>query len=821
MKKHIRGASTSIKDDAQKRVTKPHLSESTTKDSVMIVFFEKNGFYLFLFSILFLSFLIFKDFLFFKKVYLFKDIGSDTINFYLPNWINVSEHFREFGIPTWSFKQGMGQDVFGLSLADPFNWIYYLLGKDKIASAIIYVELLKLLLTGVFFYGFLTLHKIAGYIKVIFSLLLSFSGFMIVGGSWYVFSTEGVFFAGLLFALENYFKNKQWIPLAILFAFIGLNQPFNLFLGGLLVGFYFVFKFLNSTATLKELSIDFLKVSGVSILGALTTVFVWYSLLVQALNSPRVSGEASFFETLIDKGIFSTEETPHNISVIFRLLSNDLLGNGSNYIGWYNYLEAPLLYCGLLTLFTFPVAFSSTDKTKLKSFSVIILLVIIPLVLPFFRNAFWLFSGDYYRIFSLFVIFALMSLSIIGIQEIFTNKSKKVIILLTSSYLFLLFLLYNPFVPENITIDPSIKKSVFVILTVYYVFTILLRIEKFRNIASILLFAAVLFEIYSFNYDTVKKREVLTKFDLSQKKGYNDYTVEGVNYLKNFDTSFYRIEKNYSSGMAVHQSTNDAKVFGYNGTPSYHSFNQKYYITFLSKMDIINPKIESQTRWSIGLSYRPLLQILGSVKYKFSKSDDPNSVGYGYNKIQQTGDVHIFKNIYYLPLGFCYENVLNETQLIAHTPIKRDISMLKAVTLENNSSLFNDFSMIDTASYSLDYSFDNLEQDLSVLRNDSLKINSFKEDEIIGNISLNRKKILFFSIPYDPSWKAFINQSETPIHIANIGFMSIVVPEGNHEIKLKFTPPLFYQLLIVSMISTILIGALYVYQKIKLKKTEE
>jgi hypothetical protein len=87
---------------------------------------------------------------------------SDTINFYLPNWINVSEHFREFGIPTWSFKQGMGQDVFGLSLADPFNWIYYLLGKDKIASAIIYVELLKLLLTGVFFYGFLTLHKIAG-----------------------------------------------------------------------------------------------------------------------------------------------------------------------------------------------------------------------------------------------------------------------------------------------------------------------------------------------------------------------------------------------------------------------------------------------------------------------------------------------------------------------------------------------------------------------------------------------------------------------------------------------------------------------------------
>jgi hypothetical protein len=44
------------------------------------------------------------------------------------------------------------------------------------------------------------------------------------------------------------------------------------------------------------------------------------------------------------------------------------------------------------------------------------------IVFPFFRYAFWLFTGDYFRAFSLFICTTQILLAIVALQKIIANK---------------------------------------------------------------------------------------------------------------------------------------------------------------------------------------------------------------------------------------------------------------------------------------------------------------------------------------------------------------------------------------------------------------
>ena len=86
------------------------------------------------------------------------------------------------------------------------------------------------------------------------------------------------------------------------------------------------------------------------------------------LESPRGSGEASYSVKLMSKPIFGFEGedygNSHYITALMRFFSNDILGTGSNYEGWFNYLEAPMFYCGLISLVFLLHFLSLSDKRK-------------------------------------------------------------------------------------------------------------------------------------------------------------------------------------------------------------------------------------------------------------------------------------------------------------------------------------------------------------------------------------------------------------------------------------------------------------------------
>ena len=753
------------------------------------------------------SLIIYWDFLTFSSLFLYKDIGSDTLNVFYPKYVHLADYLRTEGWPAWSFSQGMGQNIFPHSIGNPFELILILMGPERLAYGLVYVEVFKLLLASALFFMYLRLLALAPLTAVIGGLLYTFSGFMILGGTWYHFSVEAVYFALLLYAFERYLKDGVWIYFPIGVALVLSGVSFSLYLYALFLLPYGVFRYyINYGWQTKTALIFFLKMIGLALVGGAISAMFLFSNILEMMNSPRVLGESSFFDKLMGKPLFGFEGFVHNVTAILRLFSNDLIGTGSDFRGWYNYLEAPIFYCGLLALLLAPQVFVTLERKYKITYALFGLVFLVPVIIPFFRYMFWAFAGNYYRLFSLFVAFVLISFCLHALDRIFKSGKVHVPLLLTTLAI-LLGLLFYPYVPAEDgagIVDGAIRMMVVVLLLLYACLMMAMKSERLRGAAQWGVLLVVCVELMGFSWQTVNDRSVLTAEEYEARTGYNDYSVDAVAWIKQKDPGFYRIEKTYGSGPAIHASINDAKVQSYYGTSSYHSFNQLNYIRFLDALGIVDGGNETATRWASGLVNKPLLLTFSSVKYVLTKqlSDVQKFARFGYRIVHKVGDVIVLMNPLYLPFGFTYDSYMTEADfLLLSAPLKRVVLMKTGVLdLANRTEELQAFSF-DSEEVKRTYSSDSYVNDTKARREGALKIDDHRHNQISGSIELSQPKMLFFTLPFDPGWSVTVNGIPAELKQVNVGFTGVMLDAGAHKIVLSYNVLYMRVFMAISVIS--------------------
>ena len=175
---------------------------------------------------------------------------------------------------------------------------------------------------------------------------------------------------------------------------------------------------------------------------------------------------------------------------MLRFFSDDILGTGSSFRGWGNYLEAPLFYCGLLTILTFTQLFLFLDKRKKLLYGALLGIFIVPVIFPYFRYAYWLFAGDYYRNYSFFVALVLLLFGVKALDNI-DRTAKPGFFTLVLTLAGLLALLYYPYAPNVKIINDPVQNGVTWFLAVYTVLVLLLGVKKFKPAVRALLLLAV------------------------------------------------------------------------------------------------------------------------------------------------------------------------------------------------------------------------------------------------------------------------------------------------------------------------------------------
>jgi len=777
--------------------------------------------YLAIILIMGIAFFVFKDFLLLKNVLLFKDIGSDSITNLYPLLINVVDYIGSEGIPKWSFNQGMGQSILGVTTFDPFLIVFYLIGRDNLAFGLAYVEVLKIVLGGFFFFLYLRALSLSQYSAIVGGLLYSFTGYMILGGGWYIFSYDALCISLLLYSFEKLFQANLWYLLPIPIALISSYQPFYLYLYAILLFVYTLIRIIDEKGwDLNRLSLFFLKLASLFLLGmGISSVFLASNVL-QLAQSPRVGGEASYFHTLMSQPVFGLAVPIQYISELLRTYSSDMLGTGNSFRGWGNYLESPLSYCGLISLLLAPQFFSFIDRRRRILYSLVFGAIAVPLVFPFFRYLFWGFTGDYFRAFSFFIVLGLLYLSLKALSYIDTRGHINMKVL-AISLVIAISILYVPFGQKNQILNQGLRATASIFLVLYAILLAMMQSKRRKAFAQLLLLVAVCAELGYFSRITVNDRDVLSAKELRAKVGYNDFSNEAAAFIHSIDQSFFRVNKDYFSGPAMHSSLNDAEIQGYYGTISYHSFNQKYYIQFLQAVGVIRLGDEFGTRWAMGLSNRPLLQITGSVKYMFTKRTDNYLSPEGYEYMNTLGDVRVSRSKYALPLGFTYDTFITESDFAKLSQLQKDIALLRAVAVREDQRAqlggFQSYAFSDTTAT---YTFVDLEHDTRARREDTLAIDHHSQNHFKGSVHVEKRKLLFFSIPYDKGWSATVDGHEASLDRVNIGFMGLWLEPGAHTIELEFEPPLLVAGAAVSLASLLAYGGLLVWWKKRRTETK-
>jgi uncharacterized membrane protein YfhO len=787
--------------------TSPDFFEKAAKKSILIA----------VALIVVVSFIAFKDFILLNKVYLFKDIGSDTVNAGYPYFYNFAEYFHKYGMPSWSFKEAMGQNIAGGFLRDPFMLLGYFAGSASIPKIFIFTELIKIIASGAVFYLLLKQLKVSNFSSIIGSLLFSFSGFMIIGSSWYVFTYEAFSLALLLLGFELYFQKNKWLVFVIAIFLIGISMPFDLFLMGIFLLFYILFR-LGQTDQLKPKLVVtlILKLCLLGLIGLLLSAPFLLESIVQILESPRGSGTNSYYNLLSSQPLFETADRVQFGTSVMRLFSSNLLGVGNDFAGWQNYLEASMSYCGIISIILMPQVFALISKSAKKWYIIWLLIWILPNIFPYFRHALWLFSGDYYRLFSLCVSLVFIFYSVFALDLIIKNKKFSLIALAITLVLSLILLNFDYF-DGAVQKDPMVSFFVYASLVVYSVLLFLIAKPDSSVYLKYALLLVICIELAYMSGSSVNDRVAVPVSELSEKTGYNDYSVEAINYIKKNDKSFYRIDKDYySSGALVHKSLNDNKVQDYYGTSSYSPFANNNYINYLKAYGIIGKESEAETRWSPGLISRPFLQSLNQVKYILIKSYTNPIWHITYDSVAKFGDVIVLKSKFTIPFGFTYKQYVTQVQFDSLSNWQKDVVSFNACIMANDdlskTSGLKPYDIKDTIPAN-QFTSELYNKYISALSADSLKLSNFTDTKIAGHVISTQPEMMYLSFPYDKGWHLKVDGQSADCIKLNNGMTGIYFTQGTHQIELNYKLQYFYKGFILLLAGLLLMLLLFIINR--------
>jgi uncharacterized membrane protein YfhO len=404
------------------------------------------------------------------------------------------------------------------------------------------------------------------------------------------------------------------------------------------------------------------------------------------------------------------------------------------------------------------------------------------------------------------LMFAMMSLHRIDVTHKINFK------VLIGTFLFSVFLL---FLPNVLGVEDLFKPNMqFVCLVFLSLYTFLISLFAVKGAARYVkpaLAVCVFIELAFMSNISVNQRDRMSYKETITKVGYNDYTIDVVQYLHQTDSSFYRIQKYYASGLAIHKSLNDPMIQRFYGTTSYHGFNQKNYVKFLKAANAFPFYPDNITHWIDGLNAdRPLLQIFGNVRYNLSKAPFPQEMENLHDFIHKAGDVHIYRHKFTLPFGYTYSHYMPRSAFDSLS--FKDVALLKAVIVDDadTAKYAGMMQHFPLSSMPANYMIDDLAADVDSLKQESFQISSFRQNNIKGTLVLQRDKLLFFTIPFDKDWKLFDNGKETLLEQVNIGFSGVLLSAGTHNLELRFAPATILIGVIISIASLLLTAGLIV-----------
>ncbi len=731
-----------------------------------VLILEKKSITTFFVGALILIIVVFFKFLFNNHYLLFTDIGNDSYYQVYAYMKAINQQIRETGELGWSFKIGAGQFIPCVFIGSFFNWPLFFINTHSIPYGMTVAEVTKIIFTGFIFFNYLKIKQHSTLVGLFGGWIIMFSGFITITASWFNYFSYAAFLWCLwLFSLEKLKQNKiSWLTLTS--ALVVTDQPFHLYLFCLFTIIYFILDGIGKEQ-LKTLSLKF--ITSILLGLSMSSTLVGANLYT-IFQSPRIDQTYSMATKLSSIPPYQLVTYDELKTIFFRFFSNNIEGIGDAFTGAYYYVEAPLFFvstCSILLLSQY------LAHQPIKKYGWVGVLIIIVILFPFFRHTLWLYTGDYYRILSFAIAVLVFEVSLKVLDKIKTGHfhvNKKW--LLGSTAIVLLGFLW--FAKDNNTF--FFIKSIAICLLCFFALYFPKRLNN--TYVFITIFTVSMADTIIESYATLNLRPHLTANDLKVRKGFNDYSMEAISWLKQYDKGFYRIEKDFTSGDAIAvQSLNDAMIQGYNSTKQYTSFNHLSYVKYLTGLEVLDGVDEQSSRWLYCRMDR--LDVLSNLSVKYIISNGTfNWSLVGHKPLKSFQNLKVYYNPQYVPFGSLFNNVITE-------------SNFNKLKFQDKKKAIESYLIIPSQTLQMvkDTNKENPPL-LSFLKsNTELQLKKHSHNTFEGTVFIKSTALMYFPIPFDKGWRIKIDGIESNLFKANFGMSAALIKPGNHSISLKYQLP--------------------------------
>lgn len=249
----------------------------------------------------------------------------------------------------------------------------------------------------------------------------------------------------------------------------------------------------------------------------------------------------------------------------------------------------------------------------------------------------------------------------------------------------------------------------------------------------------------------------------------------------------------------------------------FHSIIPASVMEFYPKVDV-KRDVSSKPEYS----YFALRSLL-SVKYLYAQSSEvtPDSVlCNGFEFYKEENGYLIFKNTNYIPMGFTFDYYITEEEFEEIPSNQRDKVLCSAIVLSNSQIMRYSSNIPHLPDGPRNYmSYSDFQLQAAMRRRSSAYEFNYDAGGFTAKINLTRDNLVFFSVPYDEGWTAYVNGTETEIERVDTGFMAVFAEKGDNEIVFVYHTPGLKTGIIISA-AALLLSACYILYFVRINRLQ-
>ena len=710
------------------------------------------------------------------NIFVNREIKSRNVFF---NW---STDIGSALIPSFSFY----------NIGSPFFWITLLFKPETFPYLVSFIFPLKYAVAGLTAYLWLERQVSLKLTAVIGGVLYAFSGFQAMNIVFYHFHDAVAFFPLLLLGLDLLIQKNEW-RLYVLSVFLNASTNWVFFVGeAVFLVFYYCLRygFFNRirNGNMVELMSEILKCFGYAMLGAGCAAMILIPSVYTMLGSSRIGEHLSLRESLL----FSLKD--YLLIVRGMLFPSEPMNRMSaiTHLNWYS-VSAYLPMISVVPAFCF---FTNDKQENYKWIRRFLLILIILAGIPILNSIFSAFNREPYRRWYYMLSLILILASLLEIEKILESESIRVRgkLIRTSIFFvglmvaFAVLLLLAPVGRQedgNIgAVFLPVTFAVFFGLGIAGVICFCLMLQKTHSSSLLILFMLIgvlLFGQANLLMNIVKYRKT------SEWKSTQEVISNVVNSSDGLDADIipfrwavcngdYPFSPYYNINMAGSLtsrnsfiSTLDNGIFEFYDAIDYHRHTGSPF----------GPEGTNEL-----LSVKSYLTA-GDNEYTSDMRDTDTF-------FNGSREVTVFEDERALPIGFTYDSYITDSEFRTVFRDDRSKAMLRTLVIpdqyeEEVSEILQHYDLNGSNGFSTEQMNDDI---YSHLLESSV---SFEHSSTMFKsiITADKDKYAFFSVPYSPPWRAYVNGIRTPVIDSN-GLMAVRINKGSNNILFKYDLSMYY-----------------------------